>query len=27
MRAYLENLGIIEYVEVDIEDFAVQKKS
>ena len=27
LRDELENLGIIEYVEVDIEDFAVQKKS
>ena len=27
LREELENLGIIEYVEVDLEDFAVQKKS
>lgn len=27
LRDELEKLGIIEYVEVDIEDFAVQKKS
>jgi hypothetical protein len=26
LREELENLGIIEYVEVDLEDFAVQKK-
>ena len=26
LRDELENLGIIEYVEVDIENFAVQKK-
>jgi hypothetical protein len=26
LRDELENLGIIEYVEVDLEDFAVQKK-
>ena len=27
LRDELEKLGIIEYVEVDIEDFAVQKKA
>jgi len=27
LRDELEKLGIIEYVEVDIEDFAVQRKS
>ncbi len=27
LRDELEKLGIVEYVEVDLEDFAVQKKS
>ena len=27
LRDELEKLGVIEYVEVDLEDFAVQKKS